>query len=123
MQIYTTPEFQQNLRAFAKRHRHIQFDIQAILDELQVKNFVGDRILGVGENYEVYKVRVRNRDIQKGKSGGYRLIYLVESPTSVLLLTFIQSLTEQTSAQMRFAACYTTSTIERSYCISEVILN
>jgi mRNA-degrading endonuclease RelE of RelBE toxin-antitoxin system len=33
------------------------------------------------------KVRVKNRDIQKGKSSGYRLIYQVESPTSVLLLT------------------------------------
>jgi mRNA-degrading endonuclease RelE of RelBE toxin-antitoxin system len=42
---------------------------------------------GVGEEYLVYKVRVRNSNIQKGKSAGYRLIYQVESPTSILLLT------------------------------------
>lgn len=30
--------------------------------------------------------RVKNSDIQKGKSAGYRLIYLVESATSILLL-------------------------------------
>jgi len=32
-------------------------------------------------------VRVRNSNIQKGKSAGYRLIYQVDSPTSILLLT------------------------------------
>ncbi len=30
---------------------------------------------------------VRNSNIQKGKSAGYRLIYQVESATSILLLT------------------------------------
>jgi mRNA-degrading endonuclease RelE of RelBE toxin-antitoxin system len=48
---------------------------------------VGDRIAGIGESYAVLKARVRNSNIQKGKSSGYRLIYLVESPESVLLLT------------------------------------
>ncbi|BAZ77337.1 hypothetical protein NIES50_59660 [Aulosira laxa NIES-50] len=32
-------------------------------------------------------MRVRNSNIQKGKSAGYRLIYQLESPTSILLLT------------------------------------
>lgn len=35
----------------------------------------------------VYKVRIRNSNIQKAKSAGYRLIYQVESLTSILLLT------------------------------------
>lgn len=38
-------------------------------------------------NNFVYKVRIRNSNIQKGKSAGYRMIYQVESSTSVLLLT------------------------------------
>jgi len=41
----------------------------------------------MGENYVIFKVRVKNSDIQKGKSAGYRLIYQVESTTSILLLT------------------------------------
>jgi len=32
-------------------------------------------------------VRVRNSNIQKGKSAGYRLIYQVDSPTNIVLLT------------------------------------
>jgi mRNA-degrading endonuclease RelE of RelBE toxin-antitoxin system len=46
-----------------------------------------ESLLGIGEDYVMLKVRVKNRDIQKGKSAGYRLIYQVESTTSVLLLT------------------------------------
>ncbi|HEY9703079.1 MAG TPA: hypothetical protein V6C58_11570 [Allocoleopsis sp.] len=35
----------------------------------------------------IYKVRVKNSNIKKGKSAGYRLIYLLDSETSILLLT------------------------------------
>jgi mRNA-degrading endonuclease RelE of RelBE toxin-antitoxin system len=87
VQIDLTPEFQKNLRDLGKRYRNIRADIKHVTQDLEVGNFVGDRITGIGKTYVVLKVRVRNRDIQKGKSAGYRLIYQVESPTSVLLLT------------------------------------
>jgi mRNA-degrading endonuclease RelE of RelBE toxin-antitoxin system len=87
VKIDLTPEFQRNLRNLAKRYRSIRSDIQLVIQDLETGNFVGDRITGVGEDYDVLKVRVRNRDIQKGKSAGYRLIYQVESPTSILLLS------------------------------------
>jgi hypothetical protein len=45
--------------------------------------------------YEVYKVRARNSDASKGKSGGYRLIYYVKSDSEVVLIT-VYSKTEQT---------------------------
>ncbi len=87
VQIDLTPEFQKNLRDLGKRYRNIRADIKPVTQDLEVGNFVGDRITGFGDTYIVLKVRVRNRDIRKGKSAGYRLIYQVESPTSVLLLT------------------------------------
>jgi mRNA-degrading endonuclease RelE of RelBE toxin-antitoxin system len=85
--IDLTPEFYRNLRDLNKRYHHVRADIQTVIQDLEVGNFVGDRISGIGEDYVMFKVRVKNRDIQKGKSAGYRLIYQVESPTSVLLLT------------------------------------
>jgi mRNA-degrading endonuclease RelE of RelBE toxin-antitoxin system len=85
--IDLTPEFYRNLRDLSKRYRHIRADIQTVIQDLEVGNFIGDRISGIGEDYVMLKVRVKNRDIQRGKSAGYRLIYQVESPTSVLLLT------------------------------------
>ncbi|WP_414563026.1 MULTISPECIES: type II toxin-antitoxin system RelE/ParE family toxin [unclassified Anabaena] len=85
--IDLTPEYKQNLLELSKRFRNIRFDIQPIIEQLQQGEVVGDRIAGIGEEYVVYKMRVRNSNIQKGKSAGYRLIYQVESPTSILLLT------------------------------------
>lgn len=87
IQIELTHEFQQNLRTLAKRYRSIRSDIEPVIGEIQKGKFLGDRLTGLGQDYIVFKVRVRNRDIQKGKSAGYRCIYQVESPTSVLLLT------------------------------------
>ena len=87
VQIDLAPEFYKNLRDLTKRYRNIRGDVQIVTQDLEIGNFIGDRISGVSEKYIIFKVRVRNRDIQKGKSAGYRLIYQVESPTSVLLLT------------------------------------
>ncbi|WP_309225534.1 type II toxin-antitoxin system RelE/ParE family toxin [Sphaerospermopsis sp. LEGE 08334] len=75
------------MRYLAKKYRNIRSDTQAIIEQIQIGNFLGDRISGLGENYIVFKVRVKNSNIQKGKSAGYRIIYQVESPTNVLLLT------------------------------------
>lgn len=80
-------EFEEELYRLSKKFRRIRSDIQPIIDQLQQGDLVGDRIAGIGKGYVVYKVRVRNSDIQKGKSAGYRLIYQVESPANVVLLT------------------------------------
>jgi mRNA-degrading endonuclease RelE of RelBE toxin-antitoxin system len=82
--------FRRHLRALFKKYRHIRSDIQPILDAIGSGEFVGDRIPGT--EYVVFKVRVRNRDIEKGKRSGYRLIYQVKTPTSVLLLTIYSKL-------------------------------
>ena len=80
-------EFERELYILSKRYRRIRADIEPIIQGLQAGNFIGERIVGLGAENQVLKVRVKNSDIQKGKSARYRLIYLVESPTSILLLT------------------------------------
>jgi mRNA-degrading endonuclease RelE of RelBE toxin-antitoxin system len=44
----------------------------------------GDQIPDVG--YSVYKVRLSNRDAQRGKSGGYRVIYYLKTPQRIILI-------------------------------------
>ena len=85
--IIFADEFENNLYSLSKKYRNIRKDIAIALEQIQSGNFIGDRLAGLGENYVVIKVRVKNSNIQKGKSAGYRLVYQVESPTSVLLLT------------------------------------
>ncbi len=90
VQVNFTDEFKQRLRILSKKYRHIKSDIQPIIEQLETGDYLGDQIPGTG--YTVFKVRVRNSDIQKGKSGGYRIIYQLESPTSVILLLIYSKL-------------------------------
>jgi mRNA-degrading endonuclease RelE of RelBE toxin-antitoxin system len=87
LSIRFSGEFEENLYQLSKRYCNIRSDTQIVIEQLQAGSFVGDRIAGLGTDYVVYKVRVRNTNIQKGKSAGYRLIYQVESATNIILLT------------------------------------
>ncbi len=90
--IFFTPEFKRNLRALAKKYPHIRSDVQPLIDQLQHGEWVGDQVQGTG--YTIFKVRIRNSDTSRGKSGGYRAIYYLKTKTSVILVT-IYSKTEQ----------------------------
>ncbi|MEG3894937.1 MULTISPECIES: type II toxin-antitoxin system RelE/ParE family toxin [unclassified Microcoleus] len=84
VEIRLTPEFQRKLRTLAKKYRQVQADLHPILEQLQLGAFLGDQIPGIGSM--VMKVRLKNSNIQKGKSGGYRLIYWISSPELIVLL-------------------------------------
>src|SRR5438270_4989177 len=92
LQVTFTPEFKRNLRQLAKKYRHIKSDLQPVLDQLASGSKPGDQVPGV--RYEVFKVRAKNSDASKGKSGGYRLIYYVKSDLERVLVT-VYSKTEQ----------------------------
>lgn len=85
IQVKATPQFQRNLRKLAQKYLNIRKDIEPILERLQKGEKIGDRIPKMG--YEVFKIRVKNSNIQKGKSGGYRLIYYLKTPQMIILLT------------------------------------
>ncbi|WGV23736.1 type II toxin-antitoxin system RelE/ParE family toxin [Halotia branconii] len=85
IQVQASPTFKRNIRALAKKYRSIRNDIQPVIEQLQQGELSGDQIPGVG--YAIFKLRVRNSDAQKGKSGGYRLIYYVKTATGIILLT------------------------------------
>ncbi|MEG3857719.1 type II toxin-antitoxin system RelE family toxin [Microcoleus sp. herbarium12] len=82
-QLKFTALFKRRLKGLAKKYRQIQTDVQPALDEIVQGNFIANQIAGT--QYTIYKVRAKNTDAQVGKSGGYRLIYQVESPTQVVL--------------------------------------
>lgn len=87
-----TPEFKRNLRALSRKFRHIREDIDPLIDQLQNGQLPGDQVTGTG--YTIFKVRISNRDVQKGKSGGYRLIYYLQTKAEIILIT-IYSKAEQ----------------------------
>jgi mRNA-degrading endonuclease RelE of RelBE toxin-antitoxin system len=89
-QVEFTPEFKRNLRALAKKYRHIRTDVQPVIDQLLAGEIIGDQVPGV--DYTIFKVRVRNSDLQKGKSSGYRIIYYLKTETRLILVTIYSKL-------------------------------
>ena len=82
--------FKRHLRELSKKYQHIRSEKQPMIETIQSGEFPGDRIQGI--EYVVFKVRVRNRDAQKGKSSGYRLIYHLKKPGAVLLVEIYSKL-------------------------------
>lgn len=85
IRIDLTPRFQRDLRDLSKHYRQIRSDLQPLIEQLQAGELPGDRIVGV--SYTVFKVRLKNSSIQKGKSGGYRVIYYLKAANSIILAT------------------------------------
>ena len=84
IKLLFSDQFKDRLRILAKRYRSICTDLQPLIDDLQIGKFIGDQIPGIG--YTVFKVRLKNSDIQKGKSSGYRVIYQLKDNSCVLML-------------------------------------
>jgi mRNA-degrading endonuclease RelE of RelBE toxin-antitoxin system len=98
--IDLTPEYKRNLKDLAKKYRNIRSDTQPLIMALQKGDVLGDRISGFGSDIYVYKVRVKYSNIQKGKSGGYRLIYHVQGSTIIIMMTiYTKSEKEDISAK------------------------
>jgi mRNA-degrading endonuclease RelE of RelBE toxin-antitoxin system len=85
IEIDYTREFKRNLRQLSRRYRHIRSDIEPVLDDLKIGKTPGDQISGVG--YTLYKVRIKNSDNNKGKRGGYRVVYYVKTATHITMVT------------------------------------
>ncbi|PKL59523.1 MAG: addiction module antitoxin [Methanomicrobiales archaeon HGW-Methanomicrobiales-4] len=74
----------------AKKYRNIRSDIQPAIEQLQEGMVIGDQISDIG--LPIFKVRAINKDIQKGKSSGYRLIYYKKTRTKIILVTIYSKL-------------------------------
>ncbi|NBD17325.1 MAG: type II toxin-antitoxin system RelE/ParE family toxin [Cyanobacteria bacterium] len=85
IQILLTPRFKKDLAQLAKRYRSIRKDLEPLIEQLQAGEIVGDRVSNV--NYQVFKVRLRNSDIKKGKRAGYRVIYYLKTKDRIILVT------------------------------------
>jgi hypothetical protein len=82
--IRTIPEFDQRLKALAKRHSTIKLDLQELSEEL-----ADAPKQGVALGLNCYKVRMRIRSKGNGKSGGARVITCVHVIGEVVWLLTI----------------------------------
>lgn len=85
IKIALTPRFKRDLKDLSKRYHSIRTDLQPLIDRLQLGETPGDETIGSRD--KVFKVRLKNSNIQKGKSGGYRVIYYVKTEIETILVT------------------------------------
>ena len=74
--IKTIPAFDKAIKRLRKRYPHIKRDLQSLLNILHSDPFAGTAIPGF--SHKVWKIRMGSIDMQAGKRGGFRVMYLVE---------------------------------------------
>lgn len=85
-EVKSSPRFDRDIKRLKRKYPSVVAEVNNLIDRLKHdKNLPGDKVPGVG--YDVYKVRLRNPSASSGKSGGYRVIYYVQTLSCVVLLT------------------------------------
>ena len=85
MDVVYGSAFKRQLKRLARRYRSIKNDIDPVIQLLLAEDTPGDALSGYG--HTLYKVRIKNSDNRKGKSGGYRIIYYLKTETRCVLVT------------------------------------
>ena len=88
IKIEYSDTFLKEAKKLAKKFKNLKKDLQEAVDEINTRNDLGV-FLGSG----IYKKRVKNSSIPTGKSGGFRIILLLQQEDRVVLLS-IYSKTE-----------------------------
>ncbi|MEM7535905.1 MAG: type II toxin-antitoxin system RelE/ParE family toxin [Chloroflexota bacterium] len=96
-QTDTIPEFEAAVKRLSRKYRRIKKDIFGLDNILGADPYTGQVVQGFDS--EVWKIRMANSDMKRGKSGGYRVIYAIheESKICYLLTIYAKSQKENIS--------------------------
>jgi len=83
--ITTVNTFRVELKKLSKRYRNIKNDYIYLLETLSKSN---PKEIAVYLGKDCYKIRLKNSDNNRGKSSGYRVVYLsIEEDLNIILLS------------------------------------
>lgn len=83
MEIFVTSLFEKSIKSLSKKYRNIKNIYKQAIEDITKNPLIGDEI----ENHErFYKIRYPNKDANKGKSGGYRIIYYYVLKLNIVLV-------------------------------------
>ena len=86
-EIYLPQTFQKCIRHLKKKFPRIKDDLLILFQDLQKDPQIGDAI--PGWNRKVWKIRIPSRDLKRGKSGAFRVIYAWASGDRILYPLFV----------------------------------
>ena len=87
MYKYTVIEqklYKKAVKQLSKNYRNVELDVKSFLESINTKND-----LGIELKSNVFKVRIKNSNKNKGKSAGYRLISYLAIVENELHLLYI----------------------------------
>ena len=90
MIIEVSSQFEKELKQFFKKYKKIKQDLQIFKKEL-----LGNPTLGTSLGNDCYKIRIPNSSVPTGKSGGFRIITLVNIKNDKIILLTIYSKTDK----------------------------
>ena len=82
--IRAVNSFSKELKKLSKKYKNLKNDYKMFLDLLSTSN---PKELGIFLTNNCYKIRIKNSDNHKGKSAGYRIIYLLIEDEDIVLLS------------------------------------
>jgi mRNA-degrading endonuclease RelE of RelBE toxin-antitoxin system len=95
-QIEPYEDFNRQAQYYVKKrkYRHLPKQIQDLTENLIIGNFDSSTTppllhSDIPMPYDVYKMRMANPDAGEGKSGGYRIIYMIKTVDKVIVLLTI----------------------------------
>ena len=86
-EIYLPQTFQRCIKHLKKKFPHIKDDLLPLFQSLQKDPRIGDSI--PGWNRKMWKIRASSRDLKRGKSGAFRLIYAWTSGEPIFYPLFV----------------------------------
>ncbi len=90
--------FKRSLKRLTKKYPHAKDDLKEALRTLMEIPALGVLIPG---GSGTRKLRVRSTDLQRGKSGGFRLIYALDYETVQIYPLLVYAKTEQSDVTLR----------------------
>ena len=91
-QILRTAHFNKKIKGLEKKYKGFVQDLKTLYDFLEKDSTAGDEIFK-----HCYKLRIKNSSINKGKSGGFRVIYYYAGVNSNIYLIDIYSKSDKAS--------------------------
>jgi mRNA-degrading endonuclease RelE of RelBE toxin-antitoxin system len=85
--VVFSDRFPRILKELRKKYRHVEEDVDDFADTLEEGETPGDRLQGTGDHI-VYKARLASRDMQRGKSGGFRAIYYLKTESHIIIMNY-----------------------------------
>jgi len=81
VEVLYSDDFRKSAKKLSKRYKSLKKDLKIFTDSLESNPRQGTELL-----VDIYKVRIRNSDNNKGKSSGYRIITYLITEYDILLV-------------------------------------